>query len=183
MESEELLSGPKPRVLIDEPELRRRVDELARRLSADYAGAEALLAVGVLRGAFIFMADLVRRIDVPVQIDFVAVSSYRGAATAPGAAQLLLDTRASLHGRHVLIVEDIVDTGHTLAFLRQVMSERQPASLRCCSLLRKRDRHEVDVPVEYSGFDIPDVWVVGYGLDHSERFRSLPYVARIDPAS
>ena len=153
--------------------------ELARRISEDYAGVEELLLVGILRGCYMFLADLSRLISIPRCIDFMAVSSY-GQDTTRGTLRLIMDTRNDIAGKHVLIIEDIVDTGHTLHYLIDMLSARKPASLKSCVFLRKLERLERDVPVDYLGFDIPDVWVVGYGLDFADRFRALPYVGYIE---
>lgn len=168
-----------PRVLIAEHEVALRVRELAGIISAEYADSGEIVLVGVLKGAFVFMADLARLLTIPHIVEFIAVSSY-GASTASGEVRLLLDVRCRLEGRHVLIVEDIVDTGHTLHYLRDFLSARAPASLATASLLRKPARLEIDVPIEFVGFDIPDVWVVGYGLDLADRFRTLPYIGQLD---
>jgi hypoxanthine phosphoribosyltransferase len=173
---------PLPRVLIGEEEIQARVGELARRIDADHAGVEDLLLVGVLRGSFIFLADLARRLTVPHAVDFIALSSYAGTDTEPsGAVRLIMDLRSPIAGRHVLVVEDIVDTGHTLAYLRDTFAARHPASLKACSLVRRPDRARVEVALDYLGFDIPDVWVVGYGLDYADRHRTLPYIGVVDP--
>ena len=169
-----------PRELISEAAIARRVDELAARISTDYAGAGEVLLVGVLRGAFIFLADLSRRLTVPCSVDFISVSSYTGAVQA-GGVRLVLDVRSSLAGRHVLLVEDIVDSGHTLDYLLRTFEARGPASLKSCVLTRKPGRLEVDVPIDYLGFDIPDEWVVGYGLDLDDRLRTLPYIGVVTP--
>lgn len=170
-------------VRLSESEIRRRVDELAERIGRDYGGVEELLLVGVLKGAFVFLADLSRALTVPNRVDFVALSSYRGDSVSPGAVRLIMDVRTDIADRHVLVVEDIVDTGRTLEYLMRTLGARRPASLKCCTLLRKRDRHEVDVQVDYVGFDIPDVWVVGYGLDYSEKYRTLPYLGELHPTA
>ena len=170
---------PRPRVLIAEEEVARRVRELARTISAEYADAGEIVLVGVLKGAFVFLADLARLLTVPHIVDFIAVSSY-GTSTASGEVRLELDLRSRLEDRHVLIVEDIVDTGHTLHYLRELLSARNPASVATAVLLRKPDRLETVVATEYVGFDIPDVWVVGYGLDLADQFRTLPYVGQLD---
>jgi hypoxanthine phosphoribosyltransferase len=167
-----------PGVLIDEATLQRRVDELAAQISADYADAAQLCLVGVLKGAFIFLADLARRLTIPRRIEFVALSSY-GVEGPTGEVRLLLDLRHSILGEHVLVVDDIVDTGRTLDYLLRLLRTREPASVRSCVLLRKPDRLEVDCEVDYLGFDIPDEWVVGYGLDYREQDRTLPYIATI----
>ena len=168
-------------VLLDEQAIAKRVAELAAQISADYAGCENLVLVGVLRGAFIFMADLARYLTVPHQVDFIAVTSYSRGATDPGAVRMIMDTRVNVTGRHVLLVEDIVDTGFTLEYLQRVFAARDPASLRSCVLVSKPDRRQVAVEVDYLGFDIPDMWVVGYGLDYDDRFRTLPCIATLKP--
>lgn len=170
-----------PRVLISEADIARQVDALAERISSDYeaSGAEEILLIGVLRGAFIFLADLARRLTVPCAVDFISVSSYDGAES--GDVRLILDVRSSVQGRHVLLVEDIVDSGHTLDYLLRTFGARGPASLRTCVLTRKPGAMEVQVPVDYLGFDIPDEWVVGYGLDFADQHRALPYIGVIDP--
>lgn len=170
-----------PRVLISEEDIRAKVGELAARISADYAGRDDLVLIGVLKGSFIFLADLARRLTVPHSVDFIALSTYANGTSTSGAVRLIMDVRRSVTGRHVLVVEDIVDTGYTLRYLLRTLEARQPASLRTCALVRKPDRREVDVTVDYLGFDIPDVWVVGYGLDYADHHRTLPYVGTIDP--
>jgi hypoxanthine phosphoribosyltransferase len=169
------------RVLLDEETIQRRVQELADEISADYAGIhnEDFLLVGVLKGSFIFLSDLARRLTVPHRVDFIALSSYQEKAEATGEVRLIMDTRADIAGRHVLVVEDILDTGYTLDYLERLFGARQPASLRSCVLLSKPERRKVDVRVDYLGFEIPDVWVVGYGLDFADRFRTLPYIAAL----
>jgi hypoxanthine phosphoribosyltransferase len=172
----------KPEVLIPEEAIARRVDELARRISADYASVDELVLVGVLRGAFVFLADLTRRLTVPCRVDFVALSRYEQGAE-PGAVRLVMDLRVPVTGKHVLVVEDIVDSGHTLAYLLDMLRARHPDSLRTCVLTRKPDRLAVDVTLDYIGFDIPDRWVVGYGLDYGDRFRTLPYIGVVETAT
>jgi len=164
--------------LLSEETIRSRVRELADRISSEHAGHEVLL-IGVLRGAFIFLADLVRVLAVPSKIDFIAVSSY-GKGLESGAVRLVMDLREDIAGRHVILVEDIVDSGRTLTYLRQMLSARRPASLQICALVRKPDCLEVELPVDYLGFDIPNVWVVGYGLDCMDEYRGLPYVAAVE---
>jgi hypoxanthine phosphoribosyltransferase len=172
---------PEPEILISEADISRRVDELARQIDRDYAGVDDLLMVGVLRGAFIFLADLSRRLTIPRTVDFIALSSY-GAGTEPsGAVRLIMDLRKPIEGCHVLVVEDIVDTGYTLAYLLETLRARKPASLKSIALVRKPDRLKVDVAPDYLGFDIQDVWGVGYGLDLADRWRCLPYIGRVDP--
>jgi len=161
------------RILFSEEAIRQRVDELARQISLDYAGKGEILLVGVLKGAFIFLADLCRRLTIPRRIDFIAVSSYGDKTVSSGNVRLVLDLRGDIGGRHVLIVEDIVDTGTTLTYLQDLLRLRSPASLRTCALLRKEKGAP---PVEYVGFDVADEWVVGYGLDYAEAYRTLPYI-------
>jgi hypoxanthine phosphoribosyltransferase len=167
-------------ILLDEETIRERVQQLAQQISDDYADVGELLMVGVLRGCYIFMADLSRALRIPRQIDFIALSSY-GKGTTSGAVRLIMDVRIDISRRHVLIVEDIVDTGHTLDYLLRLFRARNPASLKTCCLLRKTGCMEVDVPIDYLGFDIPDVWIVGYGLDCGDKYRALPYITKIVP--
>jgi len=171
-----------PQPLITREQIDTRIGEIAAQIESDYSGVEELVLVGVLKGSFIFLADLARRLHLPRRIEFIAVSSY-GATdnTESGAVRLLMDLRHDIAGKHVLVVEDIVDTGHTISYLLRLLEARGPASLRACTLLRKPDRAEVEVPVQYLGFDIPDVWVVGYGLDFAERHRTLPDICSIEP--
>ena len=137
--------------------------------------------VGVLKGSFIFLADLSRRLTIPRSVDFMALSTYGNATTTDGAVRMIMDLRRNIAGRHVLVVEDIVDTGHTLAYLMRNLEARQPASLKTCALVCKPDREEVANHIDYLGFEIPDVWVVGCGLDWAERFRTLPYIGVVNP--
>ncbi len=166
------------RVLFDDQTIRRRVDELAGHISADYKDEDELVLVGVLKGAFIFLADLSRALTIRHHVDFIALASYDTGATS-GTVRLIMDARTPLDGRHVLIVEDILDTGHTLNYLVRNFRARNPASLRTCVLLRKKEREEVAVQADYLGFDIPNVWVVGYGLDFVDKYRTLPYIAAL----
>lgn len=160
-------------ILLAEEKLQAKVDELARRINQDYAGRE-LLVVGILRGAFVFMADLVRKLKVSVIIDFVAVSSYGDQTASSGVVRILKDLDENITDRHVLLVEDIIDTGLTLKYLYKNLNARKPASLKVCTLLDKPDRRKVDLIPDYNGFTIPDYFVVGYGLDCGQRFRNLP---------
>lgn len=164
-------------VLVSTAQIQGRVDELARAISSDYAAGAPLVLVGVLRGAFIFLADLARRLTVPHAVDFIAVASY-GDDGRRGAVRLLMDLREPVEGAHVLLVEDIVDSGSTLTYLQGLLGARHPASLRTCALVRKV-RLGQEVAVDYVGFELPDVWVVGYGLDHANRYRTLPYIAEL----
>jgi hypoxanthine phosphoribosyltransferase len=170
-----------PETLISEKKIRDRVDELAAQISLDYADKGELVLVGVLKGSFIFLADLARRLSIPRHIEFIAVSSYEHGSIRSGAVRLVMDVRRSIEGRHVLIVEDIVDTGHTLHYLIDMLNSREPASVKTCTLLHKEHRTEVDVDIDYLGFSIGDEWVVGYGLDYDEKDRTLPYIGVITP--
>jgi hypoxanthine phosphoribosyltransferase len=166
-------------VLVEEGALQQRIAALGEELSRDYAGREPLL-VGVLKGAVFFMADLVRRITVPCEIDFMAVSSYGSGTDSSGVVRILKDLDANIEGRHVLIVEDIVDSGLTLSYLVRNLQARRPASLEVCALLTKPDRRKTEIICRYVGFEIPNRFAIGYGLDYGERYRSLPYVAALD---
>ena len=167
-------------VLIDDDALQRRIDELGEELSADYAGRDLLL-VGVLKGAVFFMADLMRRISVPCEIDFMAISSYGASTDSSGIVRILKDLDINIEGRHVLIVEDIIDSGLTLSYLVRTLEAREPATLEVCALMTKPDRRQIDVDVRYVGFEIPNRFVIGYGLDFAERYRNLPYVGVLNP--
>lgn len=170
-----------PEVLISEDDIQARVLELAAQISADYDGSDNLVMVGVLKGSFIFLADLARRLSIPRTIEFIAVSSYANGSVASGAVRLVMDVRGNIEGKHVLIVEDIVDTGHTLKYLIGMMKSHRPASVKSAALVRKAESAEVDVDVDYLGFDIGNEWVVGYGLDYAEQNRTLPYIGVIKP--
>jgi hypoxanthine phosphoribosyltransferase len=166
-------------VLIEEDALRRRVAELGDEISADYEGRDLLL-VGVLKGAFLFLSDLMRSLTVPCAVDFMAVASYGDSTSTSGVVRILKDLDDSIQGREVLIVEDIVDSGLTLNYLLRTLRARDPKSVEVCALLTKPERRKVDLPIRYTGFEIPDRFAIGYGLDHGERFRELPYVAVLD---
>ena len=170
-----------PEVLISEEAIKSRVEELAAQISSDYADKGELVLLGVLKGAFIFLADVSRRLTIPRNIEFIAVSSYETGSARSGAVRLVMDVRQSIEGKHVLIVEDIVDTGHTLDYLIDMLKSRDPASVRTCALLHKEHRTEVDVDIDYLGFSIGDEWVVGYGLDYAEKDRTLPYIGMVHP--
>lgn len=165
------------RVLIPAEVIQSRVKELANQISQDFSEVGRLYIVGILKGAFIFLADLTRKMQVPHIVDFMALSSY-GKTTTSGAVRILMDLREPIEGHHILIVEDILDSGNTLHYLYNVLKGRHPASINTCVLVRKK-RKSLDVPVDYLGFEIPDVWVVGYGLDFAERHRTLPYIAEL----
>jgi len=166
-------------VVFTAAQIRGRVARLARRISQDYAGRELRL-VTVLKGGIFFVADLARRLEVPVTLDFLAIAGY-GSESAVGAVRLTKDLDESITGRHVLIVEDVVDTGLTLGYIHADLSRRGPASLRVCILLDRPHRRLVDLPIDYTGFEVPDRFVVGYGLDWRQRYRQLPYVAALAP--
>jgi hypoxanthine phosphoribosyltransferase len=168
--------------LITEDLIAERVEQLAAEIDADYRDAGELVLIGVLKGSFVFLSDLARKLTIPHRVEFISVSSYGDRESEdPGAVRLILDVRHDIGGRDVLIVEDIVDTGHTLAYLTRLLKARRPASLKTCTLLRKPDRAEVELGIDYLGFDIPDVWVVGYGLDFAERHRTLPSICAMKP--
>jgi hypoxanthine phosphoribosyltransferase len=166
-------------VLIDEDVLANRIAELGDEISADYRGSDLLL-IGVLKGAVFFMADLMRHLDVPCEIDFMAISSYGAATDSSGVVRILKDLDINIRDRNVLVVEDIIDSGLTLSYLMRNLRAREPASLEICALMTKPDRREVEVPVRYVGFEIPNRFVIGYGLDFAERYRNLPYVGVLD---
>ena len=161
--------------LIGGAEVKARIAEMAAQINGDYAGRD-LVMVGVLKGAFVFLADLARRVKLPLQVDFVAVSSYGKDTESCGAVRIIKDMDLEIGGKDVLLVEDIVDTGLTLKYLAGLLRERGPASLAVCALLNKPDARKVDVEIKYSGFDVPPLFVVGYGLDYAERYRQLPFV-------
>jgi hypoxanthine phosphoribosyltransferase len=163
-------------ILVQEDDLARRVRELGEEISRDYRSRDLFL-VGVLKGAVFFLSDLMRHMTVPCEIDFMAVSSYGSSTDSSGIVRILKDLDAPIEGREVLIVEDIVDSGLTLSYLLRTLQARNPASLEVCALLTKPERRKVDLPIRYVGFEIPNRFVIGYGLDHAERFRNLPFVA------
>jgi hypoxanthine phosphoribosyltransferase len=163
-------------ILVSREDLVRRVAELGEEISRDYEGRD-LVMVGILKGAVLFLADLMRHLDVPCEIDFMAVSSYGSQTDSSGVVRILKDLDAPIEGRHVLVVEDIIDSGLTLQYLMRNLKARRPASLEVCSLLTKPERLRVDLSPRYVGFEIPDRFAIGYGLDHAERYRNLPYVA------
>jgi hypoxanthine phosphoribosyltransferase len=163
-------------ILIEEEPLQARIRELGVEISQEYEGRDLLL-VGVLKGAVFFMADLMRELTIPCEIDFMAISSYGAATDSSGVVRILKDLDANIAGRDVLVVEDIIDSGLTLSYLMRSLKARKPASLEICALLTKPERREIDVPVKFVGFEIPNKFVIGYGLDFAERYRNLPYVA------
>ena len=165
-------------ILVQADDLRHRVRELGARISRDYAGRNPLL-IGVLKGAVFFLSDLLREIDIPCEVDFMAVASYGSATDSSGVVRILKDLDAVIEDRDVLIVEDIVDSGLTLQYLLRNLGARNPGSLEVCALRTKPERRKVELPIRYVGFEIPDRFVIGYGLDHRERYRNLPYVAAL----
>jgi hypoxanthine phosphoribosyltransferase len=165
--------------LVAEEDLRRRIAELGAEISRDYASRELLL-IGVLKGAVPFLADLMRELEVDCEVDFMAVSSYGSATDSSGVVRILKDLDASIEGRDVLLVEDIIDSGLTLHYLLKNLKARNPASLEVCALLTKPDRRRVDLPIRYVGFEIPNRFAIGYGLDHAQRYRNLRYVAVLE---
>ena len=167
-------------VLVEAEDLQRRVGELAAEISRDYEGRDLVL-VGVLKGAVFFVADLMRSLEVPCELDFMAVTSYGSATDSSGVVRILKDLDSSIEGREVLIVEDIIDSGLTLHYLIRNLRARNPASLEVCALLTKPERRRVDLPIRYVGFEIPNRFAIGYGLDYDQRFRNLDYVAVLDP--
>ncbi len=175
------LSSGLVRVLIDADTIQRRVIELARIISNDYKDVEDLVLVGVLKGSFILLSDLSRKLSVTHTVDFIALSSYGNSEKSSGNVRMIMDVRENLADKHVLIIEDILDSGYTLDYLKRNFESRRPASLKTVALLDKPDRRVVEVEVDYLGFEIPDVWVVGYGLDYAEKYRTLPYIAEMKP--
>lgn len=168
------------RVLISEAQMKERILDLGRQISADYEGKD-LVVVGILKGAALFCSDLFRAITIPAELDFMRISSYGASTKSTGVHRVLLDLDYTLEGRHVLIVEDIVDTGLTIKFLREYLSQRGAASLKVASLLDKPSRRKVDVPVDYRGFEVPDYFVVGNGLDYAEKYRNLREICVLKP--
>jgi hypoxanthine phosphoribosyltransferase len=168
------------RILLTEPEIRHRISELGAQISNDYAGLNPLL-VGVLKGVIFFMSDLLRSISVPVTVDFMAISRYEPDQKRKGSVRLIKDLDEAVEGRHLIFVEDIIDTGLTLSYLLRILKARSPASLEVCTLFNKPDHRLVDVHLKYKGFDLPDRFVVGYGLDYKGAYRHLPFLAELRP--
>ena len=167
-------------ILFSEEQLKARVREIAGQIDRDFAGKEPML-ISVLRGSFIFMADLMRSVTLPCTVDFMAVSSYGAGTTSSGQVKITKDLSESIEGRDIIVVEDILDSGNTLSYLLQILQARHPASMKLCTLLDKPDRRIKPVHVDYSGFSIPDEFVVGYGLDFAEKYRNLPYIGVLKP--
>lgn len=168
------------KVLLSEEELHRRVTELGEKISTDYAG-KRLLMVSVLKGSVVFMADLMRAVTVPAEIDFMSVSSYGSGVKTSGVVKIMKDLDIELSGLDLLIVEDILDSGLTLSYIKKILTERNPNSIRICTLLDKPERRKADIAPDYVGFVVPDEFVVGYGLDYAERYRNLPYIGVLKP--
>ncbi|MGI5857900.1 MAG: hypoxanthine phosphoribosyltransferase [Tepidanaerobacteraceae bacterium] len=169
------------RVLITEEQIKEKIEQLGEQISNDYKGSDNFLLVGVLKGAVLFMSDLIRHIDIPLQIDFMAVSSYGFSTESSGVVRILKDLDETVEGKDLLVVEDIIDSGLTLSYMCNILKSRKPASLKICALLDKPSRRKVDLKVDYLGFEIPDHFVVGYGLDYAEKYRNLPYICVLKP--
>ena len=167
-------------VLLEEEAIQKRVKELGRQITRDYEGKELVL-IGILKGAVVFFADLIRHVELPMSMDFMAISSYGNATKSAGVVRILKDLDKDIVGKHIIIVEDIVDSGLTLSFLKDNLVSRGAASLRICALLDKPERRKVDIKADYQGFTIPDAFVVGCGLDYAERYRNLPYIGVLKP--
>ncbi len=166
------------RVIVEKETIQNRVRMIADQISSDYSEVSSLYVIAILKGAFIFAADLTRHLTIPHTIDFMALSSYGRRTTISGEVRLLMDLREPITDKHVLIIEDIVDSGQTLKYLQKILGGRLPASLKTCALVEK-DKEEARFPVDYLGFEIPNVWVVGYGLDYAEMYRTLPFIAEL----
>ena len=175
------MSRKLPETLFSEAQIAQRVDEIAAQISSDYADKGEIVLLGVLKGAFIFLADISRRLTIPRSIEFIAVSNYEDGSKPSGAVRLVMDVRENIQGRHVIVVEDIVDTGQTIHYLIAMLKSRGPASISTCVLLHKEHKTEIDVEIDYLGFTIGDEWVVGYGLDFAEHDRTLPYIGVVHP--
>ena len=172
-----LSTGEQIEILISEAEITARINAIAHQISQHYESTEQLVVVGLLRGSFVFIADLVRHIDLPVEVDFMTVSSYGNKMVSSRQVRIIQDLETSIKGRDVLIVEDIIDTGHTLNQVIDILQTRDPKSLKICTLLNKPSRREVDVAIDWVGFDIPDEFVIGYGIDYAQQGRNLPHIA------
>lgn len=168
-------------VLITEEQIKEKIKELGEKISNDYRNCDNLLLVGVLKGAVVFMADLIRNIDIPLDIDFMAVSSYGSSTESSGVVRILKDLDDPIEGKDLLVVEDIIDSGLTLSYMCDILKSRKPKSLKICALLDKPSRRKIDLKVDYLGFEIPDYFVVGYGLDYAEKYRNLPDICVLKP--
>ncbi len=178
--AEKVLADDIEKVLLSSEDIKRRVAELGQQISEDYKGKDVVL-VGILRGAFVFLADLIREISIPVETDFIAISSYGSSSTTSGVVRILKDLDEDIEGRNVLIIEDILDTGLTLKYLVKNLSSRRPASLEICSFIVKEGKQSVAISLKYLGYTVPNRFVVGYGLDYAQRYRNLPFVGTLKP--
>lgn len=167
--------------LISEATLQERIQALADEITANHEGHESILLICVLKGAIVFLADLTRALKRPHELEFMAISSYEGKGTTPGAVRLVMDLKQDIANKHIIIVEDIVDSGNTINYMRGLLEARNPASIEVCSLLTKPSRREIDVKIDYVGFEVPDEFVVGYGLDYDELYRNLPFIGVLKP--
>ena len=172
-----LSTGEQIDILISEAEITARINALSHEITARYADTKQLVVVGLLRGSFVFIADLVRHLDLPVEVDFMTVSSYGNEMVSSRQVRIIQDLETDIKDRDVLIVEDIIDTGHTLSQVIKILKTRAPKSLSICTLLNKPSRREIDVPIDWTGFDIPDEFVIGYGIDYAQQGRNLPHIA------
>ncbi len=168
------------KILFSKEEIKARIEELGKQITKDYKDAKSLLVIGILKGSCVFYADLIREINLPVEIEFMAVSSYQDSSMSSGEVKIVKDVGTTVALKHVLFVEDIIDTGFTMSKVMEMFHERGAASVKLCSLLSKPDRRKVEIPIDYLGFTIPDEFVVGYGLDFAERYRNLPFVGVLD---
>ena len=168
------------KILFTKEEIKARIEELGRQITEDYKDAKSLLVIGILKGSCVFYADLIREINLPIEIEFMSVSSYQDSSMSSGEVKIVKDVGTSVALKHVLFVEDIIDTGFTMSKVMEMFEERGAASVKLCSLLSKPDRRKVEIPIDYLGFTIPDEFVIGYGLDYAERYRNLPFVGVLD---
>lgn len=166
------------KILMSEEEIADKTSQLGKQITQDYKGKEVLV-VGILKGSSVFMSDLIRQIDILLQIDYMVVSSYGASTQSSGVVQIVKDLQQSIEGKHVLIVEDIVDTGLTLAYIKKILNSRKPASIRICTLLDKPARRKKDINIDYIGFEVPDEFIVGYGIDYAEYYRNLPFIGAL----
>ncbi len=168
------------KILFSKEEIKARIKELGKQITEDYKDAKSLLVIGILKGSCIFYSDLIREINLPIEIEFMSVSSYQDSSMSSGEVKIVKDVGTSVALKHVLFVEDIIDTGFTMSKVMEMFKEREAASVKLCSLLSKPDRRKVEIPIDYLGFTIPDEFVIGYGLDYAERYRNLPFVGILD---
>ena len=175
-----LSTGEKIHIMISEAEIAARITELSHDITKSYKDTDQLVVVGLLRGSFVFIADLVRHLNLPVEVDFMTVSSYGDKMESSRQVRIIQDLETAIKGRDVLIVEDIIDTGHTLSQVIKILETRQPKSLAICTLLNKPSRREIEVPIDWIGFEIPDEFVIGYGIDYAQQGRNLPHIAVVE---